>query len=62
MSDSQQLPRQIRRECAECGVPVRPGDGGIRVQGKLYCSDACADGETWVDDDPVMQAIEETGW
>ena len=32
-----------RRACVECGVIVRPGDGGIRAFGKLYCSEACAD-------------------
>jgi hypothetical protein len=33
----------VPRCCAECGVVVRPGDGGILVQGKRYCSDECAD-------------------
>jgi endogenous inhibitor of DNA gyrase (YacG/DUF329 family) len=41
---------QLKRECAECGVTVRPGDGGIRAYGKLYCSEECADeGEDYTD-------------
>ena len=32
-----------QRVCSECGVPVRPGDGGIRAYGRLFCSEECAD-------------------
>jgi hypothetical protein len=31
------------RLCGSCGTLVRPGDGGIRVQGVVYCSEECAD-------------------
>jgi hypothetical protein len=31
------------RICDECGVPVRPGDGGVRVRGTVFCSERCAD-------------------
>jgi hypothetical protein len=35
--------QQSERVCAECGVPVRPGDGSIRAFGRLFCSELCAD-------------------
>jgi hypothetical protein len=31
------------RLCGSCGAVVRPGDGGVRVQGVVYCSEECAD-------------------
>lgn len=43
------------RVCAECGISVRPGDGGIRAFGKLYCSEKCADeGEDYTDYEYAM--------
>lgn len=34
---------QSERQCADCGTPVRPGDGGRRAHGLLFCSEECID-------------------
>lgn len=36
-------PKPTGRVCAECGVTVCSGDGGVRAFGRLFCSDICAD-------------------
>lgn len=41
--DHARLGRTTARCCFECGVSVRPGDGGVRAYGQLFCSEECAD-------------------
>lgn len=55
------LPTQLARVCDECGVSIRPGDGGVLAFGKRFCSEECADereayvmqGAEGYDDDPL---------
>jgi hypothetical protein len=51
-----------RRICAECGIPVRPGDGGVRAFGRLFCSDICADcQDPAFNDEPLPQYADSYG-
>jgi ribosomal protein L24E len=52
-----------QRVCADCGTPLRPGDGPVLVQGKRFCSDYCADSyeNGWPEPEDSFDH-EEAGW